>query len=222
MSIEKDQSGGFVGDDSCPKPEAATSPDDQTVKEGGSDTPSEKEINTESSKAAKKALELRTHSRELTQAAADAGDPEERQRLLDEALAKSKEAEKLGKTAKFLKSGGFQGLLAGGGVGTIIGVGLGTLVGTLTGALVGGVGTLVVGGLGSGIGSAVGALHGPWLKSEEALRDGLGKITGALPNWTATSEQKQQLEKIMGQIDKQEAPTMEELAAMTSADGSGG
>jgi hypothetical protein len=123
--------------------------------------------------------------------------------------------ESLGKTAKFLSSGGFQGLLAGGGVGTIIGLGLGTLVGTLTGALVGGVGTLVVGGLGSGIGSAVGALHGPWLKSEEALRDGLGKITGALPDWTATSEQKEQLEKIMGQIEKQESPSVDELEAMT-------
>lgn len=217
MSTENEHAGGSVGSDSTPKPKRATPPDVQTVEERDSDEPNEKEINNESSKAAKKALELRSRSRELTQAAADAGNPEERQRLLDEALAKSKEAESLGKTAKFLRSGGFQGLLAGGGVGTIIGVGLGTLVGTLTGALVGGVGTLVVGGLGSGIGSAVGALHGPWLKSEEALRDGLGKVTGALPNWTATSEQKEQLEKIMGQIDKQEAPTVEELEAMTSA-----
>lgn len=219
MSTGDKSTGGLVGGDGTPKPERATPPDDQTAKERDLDGPSEEEVQTESSKAAKKALELQTRSKELTQAAADAGDPEERQRLLDEALAKSKEADSLGKTAKFLRSGGFQGLLAGGGVGTIIGVGLGALVGTLTGALVGGVGTLVVGGLGSGIGSAVGALHGPWLKSEEALREGLGKMTGALPNWTATSEQKEQLEKIMGQIDKQEAPTVEELEAMTSADG---
>jgi hypothetical protein len=196
----------------------ATSPNDKTTKDTkGNDVPSKEEVDKESSKTAKRALELQNRSKELTQAAADAGDPDERQKLLDEALAKSKEAESLGKTAKFLSSGGFQGLLAGGGVGSIIGVGLGTLVGTLTGALVGGVGTLVVGGLGSGIGSAVGAIHGPWLKSEEALRDGLGKIAGALPNWTATDEQKSQLEKVMQQIEKQEPPTSEELEAMTGS-----
>ena len=208
-----------VGDDDAPNHKKATPPNEHTVDDRANDLPSKEDVNKESSKAAKRALELQARSKELTRAAADAGDPDERQRLLDEALAKSKKAESLGKTAKFLSSGGFQGLLAGGGVGTIIGVGLGTLVGTLTGALVGGVGTLVVGGLGSGIGSAVGALHGPWLKSEEALRDGLGKITGALPNWTATTEQKKQLEKIMGQIEKQESPSVEELEAMTGVSG---
>ncbi|THY70048.1 hypothetical protein D6C86_10378 [Aureobasidium pullulans] len=218
MSTDEKNTRGPAGSNGAQKQKDPTSSNNKPTKDQQGDVPSKEEVNKESSKAAKKALELQKHSKELTQAAADAGDPEERQRLLDEALAKSKEAESLGKTAKFLSSGGFQGLLAGGGVGSIIGVGLGTLVGTLTGALVGGVGTLVVGGLGSGIGSAVGALHGPWLKSEEALRDGLGKITGALPNWTATSEQKEQLEKIMGQIEKQDTPTDEELKAMTGGD----
>jgi hypothetical protein len=204
-----------ITSDNDEKPKGPKPTNDQTTKDPkANEEPSKEEIAKESSKAAQRALELQRHSKELTQAAADAGDPTERQRLLDEALAKSKEAESLGKTAKFLNSGGFQGLLAGGGVGSIIGVGLGTLVGTLTGALVGGVGTLVVGGLGGGIGSAVGAIHGPWIKSEEALRDGLGKIAGALPSFTATGEQKEQLEKIMGQIEKQEAPTSEELEAM--------
>jgi hypothetical protein len=206
-----------AGDSKGPK---SANNNDKTTKDPkpNNGEPSKQDIAKESSKAAQRALELQRHSKELTQAAADAGDPTERQRLLDEALAKSKEAESLGKTAKFLNSGGFQGLLAGGGVGSIIGVGLGTLVGTLTGALVGGVGTLVVGGLGGGIGSAVGAIHGPWIKSEEALRDGLGKIAGALPSFTATGEQKEQLEKIMGQIEKQEAPSSEELEAMMGGD----
>jgi hypothetical protein len=100
----------------------ATSPNDKTTKDTkGNDVPSKEEVDKESSKTAKRALELQNRSKELTQAAADAGDPDERQKLLDEALAKSKEAESLGKTAKFLSSGGFQGLLAGGGVGSIIG-----------------------------------------------------------------------------------------------------
>ncbi|KAG9732853.1 hypothetical protein KCU73_g11207, partial [Aureobasidium melanogenum] len=175
-------------------------------------TPSEAECRQESSKAASKALELEKQAKELTQAAAGAGDPDERQKLLNEALSKSVEAQSFGKVAKYLRSGAFQGLLAGGGVGTGVGAGLGALTGTL----VGGVSSLALGGLLGGIGSAVGALHGPWAKPEEIIGKGVQKLSGMIPGWKATDDQKSQLEKMFGQVNEQERPTEKELEDMTS------
>ncbi|KAH0280441.1 hypothetical protein KCU91_g1018, partial [Aureobasidium melanogenum] len=175
-------------------------------------TPSEAECRQESSKAASKALELEKQAKELTQAAAGAGDPGERQKLLNEALSKSVEAQSFGKVAKYLRSGAFQGLLAGGGVGTGVGAGLGALTGTL----VGGVSSLALGGLLGGIGSAVGALHGPWAKPEEIISKGVQKLSGMIPGWKATDDQKSQLEQMIGQVNEQERPTEKELEDMTS------
>ncbi|KAG9666378.1 hypothetical protein KCU99_g10158, partial [Aureobasidium melanogenum] len=176
-------------------------------------TPSEAECRQESSKAASKALELEKQAKELTEAAAGAGDPDERQKLLNEALSKSVEAQSFGKVAKYLRSGAFQGLLAGGGVGTGVGAGLGALTGTL----VGGVSSLALGGLLGGIGSAVGALHGPWAKPEEIIGKGVQKLSGMIPGWKATDDQKSQLEKMFGQVNEQERPTEKELEDMTSS-----
>lgn len=193
----------------------ATPKNDQNATKQKDDAPSEQECRQEASKAAKKSLELQKQARELTQAAAGAGDPEERQKLLNQALTKSIEAESFGKTAKYLQSGTFQGMLAGGGLGTGVGVGLGTLTGTL----VGGVSSVIFGGLGSGIGSAVGAIHGPWFKPGEALGNGIRKITGDLPGWKATDKQNYQLEKMIGQVNEQDRPSDEDLEAMTVGDG---
>ncbi|KAG8629365.1 hypothetical protein KVT40_003230 [Elsinoe batatas] len=179
---------------------------------------SETERRRETAKAANQALKLQRQARDLTQAAAGAGDPEERQKLLNEALNKSVEAESFGKTAKYMQRGAFQGLMAGGGLGTGIGVGLGTITGTL----VGGVSSVIFGGLGGGIGTAIGAMHGPWFKVGDAMGAGIRKITGDWPGWEATEEQKYQLEKMVGQVNETDRPTIEELEGMTAGDGADG
>merc|ERR1711967_208813 len=133
---------------------------DNTNQKATNNGPSEAERKQEASKAAKTAQSYLKKSKELIQAAAGAGDPEERQKLLNEAIEKQIEAESFGKTAKYLTTGTFQGMAAG----TGIGVGTGAGIGTLTGTLVGGVTSLVTGGLGGAIGTGVGALHGPFVK----------------------------------------------------------
>lgn len=171
--------------------------------------PSEEERRQESVKAAKQAQELQRQSQELTQAAMAAGDPEERQRLLSEALNKSIESESFGKTAKYLQSGTFQGLLAGTSPGVIAGGSLGTLTGTL----VGGVVTLIVGGLGGAIGSAVGYFHGPFFKLGDLAGSAMNKLTGNI-GWKATDEQKQVLEKMINGVNETERPTDDELKSL--------
>ncbi|KAI4853938.1 hypothetical protein E4T44_00534 [Aureobasidium sp. EXF-8845] len=196
-----------------PKVDAGTSSkDEQSASETHGDVLSEEECRQESSKAAQKAIELEKEAKELTQAAAGAADSDERQKLLNEALSKSIEAQSFGKVAKYLGSGAFQGLLAGGGVGTGAGAGLGALTGTL----VGGVSSLALGGLLGGIGSAVGALHGPWFKPEEIISKGVEKLSGMLPGWKATDDQKQQLGKMVNQVNEQKAPSAKDLEAMAS------
>lgn len=172
--------------------------------------PSEEERKKESSKAAQAALSAQRQASELTKAAAGAGDPKERQKLLNEALQKEIEAESFGKTAKYLQSGTFQGLAAGAG----IGVGTGAGLWTLTGTLVGGVTSLATGGLGAAVGSGVGALHGPFIKMGDVAGDAVAKVTGTLPGWEATEEQKKSLEKMIGHVNEQETPQSEELEAM--------
>lgn len=173
--------------------------------------PSEEERKKESSKAAQAALAAQKKATELIQAAAGAGDPKERQKLLNEALQKEIEAESFGKTAKYISSGTFQGLAAG----TGIGVGTGAGLGTLTGTLVGGVSSLVTGGLGAAVGTGVGALHGPFFKLGDVAGNAISKITGTIPGWEATEEQKKTLEKMLGQVNEQDFPNSEELQAMS-------
>lgn len=175
--------------------------------------PSDHERQQESSKAAKSSLAASEKAKELTQAAAGAGDPDERQRLLNEALQKEMEAESFGKTGRWLTSGSFQGLLAGGGMGT----GAGMSLGTLTGVLVGGVTSLATGGLGGAVGAGVGALHGPFVKMGDVAGEGIRKVTGDLPGWEATEEQQGKLEKMVGEIHDQERPSEKDLKSM--ADG---
>ena len=133
----------------------------------GVDDGKEAERKQETSKAANKALQAQKKARELTQAAAGAGDPDERQRLLNEALNKEVEAENFGKTAKYLQSGTFQGLLAGSGLGGGVGVWLGIVTGTLVGGTTG----ILTGGLGGAIGSGVGCVQSIQSELGEVARE---------------------------------------------------
>lgn len=138
---------------------------------------SQEEQQEEASRTAQASLEAQMKAKKLIQAAAGAGDPQERQKLLNQALEKEIEAEKFGKTAKYLQSGAFQGMIAGTGIGTGIGAGLGTL----TGVLVGGLTSIATGTLGGAAGTAAGALHGPWIKMGDLAGAAVQKVTGTIP-----------------------------------------
>jgi hypothetical protein len=176
---------------------------------------SDEDRKKESSKAAQQAQEAGKKAHELTQAAAGAGDPEERQKLLNQALEKEIEAESFGKTAKYLQSGSFQGMAAGTGLGVIPGVSLGTI----TGALVGGLTSTITGGLGAAIGTAVGTAHGPFFKLSDMAGSAIRKVTGDIPGWEATEDQQKALEKMLGQVKETDRPSDDELSAISQGGG---
>lgn len=171
---------------------------------------SEEEVRKESSKAAKQAKAAQDKATELMQAAAAAGDPDERQKLMEEALEQQIQSKSLGKTAKYLRSGTFQGMAVGAG----LGIAPGASLGAITGTLVGGVSSTALGGLGAGLGAATGWMHGPFWDMGKGGGKLIQKITGNLPGWKATEAQKKQLEKMVGQINEQDTPSMEELESM--------
>lgn len=176
----------------------------------GQQGPSDEEVRQHSSEAAQKSLEAQQSAYELRQAAHGAADPDERQKLLEKALDREVEAESFGKTAKYLRSGTFQGLAVGAGMG----VAPGATLGALTGTLVGGVTSLITGGLGGAIGAAAGAIHGPFWNMGEMAGKGVQKITG---NWwgrKATWEQKQVLEQMITDVRNQDMPKKGELESM--------
>jgi hypothetical protein len=173
-------------------------------------TISDEEVRQESSKAANAAIAAQKKAKELRDAAAGAGDPDVRQKLTEEAINKEIEAESFGKTAKYLNSGTFQGLAIGTGLGVAPGAGLGALTGTL----VGGVTSTITGGLGGGIGAAAGRIHGPMWNLGEMAGKGVRKATGDLPGWVASDEQKQALEKMVGQIKEEDMPDESELQTL--------
>ena len=174
------------------------------------------EVRQESSKAANAAIAAQKKAKELKKAAAGAGDPDERQKLMEQAMDAEIEAKSFGKTAKYLRSGAFQGLAAG----TGLGVAPGATLGAISGTLVGGVSSTLLGGLGGGIGAAAGALHGPFWNLGEVAGKGIRKVTGNLPGWAASDEQKKSLEKMIGQANDEEMPDDEELKGL--AEDSGG
>lgn len=174
---------------------------------------SEEEVRKESSKAAKKAKEAQDKATELMQAAAATGDPDERQKLMEQALEQQIQSKSLGKTAKYLRSGTFQGMAVGAG----LGIAPGASLGAITGTLVGGVSSTALGGLGAGLGAATGWMHGPFWDMPDIAKGGgklMQKITGNLPGWKATEAQKKQLEKMVGQINEQDTPSIQELESM--------
>lgn len=175
---------------------------------------SEEDVRKESSKVAKQAREAHDKATELMKAAAAAGDPEERQKLMEQALEQQVQSGSLGKTAKYLRSGTFQGMAVGAG----LGIAPGASLGTITGTLVGGVSSTALGGLGAGLGAATGWLHGPFWDMSKGAGKGIQKITGNIPGWKATESQKKQLEKMIGQINEQDAPGKDELESWGSED----
>jgi hypothetical protein len=176
----------------------------------------DEEVRQESSKAADAALAAQKKATELKKAAAGAGDAEERQKLMEQAIDAQVEAESFGKTAKYLRSGTFQGMA----MGTGLGVAPGATLGALTGTLVGGVSSTILGGLGGGAGAVTGALHGPFVNLGQVAGKGIQKVTGNLPSWAATEDQKKTLEKMVGQVNEQEMPGKEELEKF-KGDGAG-
>lgn len=171
---------------------------------------SDEEVRKQSSEAAQKALDAQQKAYELKQAAHGAADPEERQKLLEEALDREIEAESFGKTAKYLRSGTFQGMA----MGTGMGIAPGASLGAITGTLVGGVTSLITGGLGGAIGAGVGFLHGPFWNMGEVAGKSIQKVTGNLPGWKATKEQKEALEQMIRDVKNQDMPNKGELESM--------
>lgn len=183
---------------------------DKKSEESSQNGYSEEEVRKESSKAAKQATQAQDKATELLQAAAAAGDPDERQKLMEEALEQQIQSKSLGKTAKYLRSGTFQGMAVGAG----LGIAPGASLGAITGTLVGGVSSTALGGLGAGLGAATGWMHGPFWDMGKGGGKIIQKITGNLPGWKATESQKKQLEKMVGQINEQDTPSKEELESL--------
>jgi hypothetical protein len=191
--------------------------EDQNSSKSNEPAVSEEEVRQESGKAANAALAAQKKAKELKDAAAAASDPDERQRLTEEATNAHIEAESFGKTAKYLRSGAFQGMA----MGTGLGVAPGASLGAITGTLVGGISSTLLGGIGAGIGGAAGALHGPWVNMGKVAGKGMKKLTSFLPQWAASEEQKKTLEKMMGQANEEEMPGTEELEQFKSEGGGG-
>ncbi|EDU40711.1 hypothetical protein PtrSN002B_011190 [Pyrenophora tritici-repentis] len=200
-----------------PSNESNKDGDQGTQDDSKSDKPavSDEDVRQEAGKAADASLAAQKKAKELQDAAAAAGDPEERQRLTEEATNAHIEAESFGKTAKYLRSGTFQGMA----MGTGLGVAPGASLGAITGTLVGGVSSTILGGLGAGIGAATGALHGPFLNIGKVAGKGMKKLTSFLPEWAVSEEQKRTLEKMVDQVNKQEMPGAEELEKFKSEGG---
>lgn len=178
-------------------------------------TISDQEIRQESSKAASAAVSAQKKAKDLKDAAAAAGDPDERQKLTEQAVNAEIEGESFGKTAKYLRSGTFQGMA----VGTGLGFAPSATLGALTGTLVGGVTSVITGGLGAGVGAAAGAVHGPMVDMGQLAGKGVRKATGWLPGWVASDEQKQTLEKMVGQIKEEDMPDEKELEKLQEEGG---
>ncbi|KAI4935700.1 uncharacterized protein J4E92_002991 [Alternaria infectoria] len=190
---------------------------DEENKESNKPAVPEEEVRQESGKAANAALAAQKKAKELKDAAAAASDPDERERLTEEATNAHIEAESFGKTAKYLRSGAFQGMA----MGTGLGVAPGATLGAITGTLVGGISSTLLGGIGAGVGGATGALHGPWVNMGKVAGKGMKKLTSFLPQWAASEEQKKTLEKMMGQANEEEMPGTEELEKFKSEGGGG-
>ncbi|KAK4626686.1 hypothetical protein CLAFUW4_05030 [Fulvia fulva] len=190
----------------------------QQPQNGGNNGVDEAQIRQESGRAAEEALKLQHEAWELRQAAHGAADAEERQKLLEQAIDREIAAESFGKTAKYMRSGTFQGMAVGAG----LGVAPAATLGTLTGTLVGGLTSLITGGLGGGIGALTGLIHGPFWNTGELAGKGIQKVTGNWWSREATDEQKQTLEKMMHQANETKMPGKEELQSMRSEFSGGG
>lgn len=111
----------------------------------------------ESAQAAQKA---QSTANDLMSKAKQMTDSTQREKILREAYDKEIEANGHSKMAQRLQSGTWQGLGFGGGIGAATGLGIGAGLGTLLGAIT----AVPATGIGMLVGSATGAIHGPWIK----------------------------------------------------------
>lgn len=98
----------------------ATAGSDAASGQGKENVVDENEVRQESSKAAEQAQKAQKKANDLREAAHGAADADERQKLLEQAIDKEIEAESFGKTAKYLRTGTFQGMAAGTGLGVVV------------------------------------------------------------------------------------------------------
>ncbi|KAK4902622.1 hypothetical protein LTR27_000560 [Elasticomyces elasticus] len=123
------------------------------------DTP-EKEQLMQALAAHESANGLLQRALSLKDTAMKAMNPQERQRMMQEAYDKEVEANGQSKWARRLQSGPWQGGAGGAGIGAGVGAGLGTVIGTVVGG-VAALPTTAVGGL---VGMGVGGITGPFVK----------------------------------------------------------
>ncbi|KAK3626118.1 hypothetical protein LTR56_020025 [Elasticomyces elasticus] len=123
------------------------------------DTP-EKEQLMQALAAHENANGLLQRALSLKDTAMKAMNPQERQRMMQEAYDKEVEANGQSKWARRLQSGPWQGGAGGAGIGAGVGAGLGTVIGTVVGG-VAALPTTAVGGL---VGMGVGGITGPFVK----------------------------------------------------------
>ncbi|TKA83431.1 hypothetical protein B0A55_00329 [Friedmanniomyces simplex] len=131
----------------------------KTLNDKGPDIP-EKEQLMQALAAHQNANGLLQKALSLKDTAMKAMNPQERQRMMQEAYDKEVEANGQSKWARRLQSGPWQGGMGGAGVGGGVGMGLGTVVG----ALVGGVAALPTTAVGGLVGMGVGGITGPFVK----------------------------------------------------------
>ena len=131
----------------------------KTLDERGPDIP-EKDQLLQALAAQQNANGLLQKALSLKDTAMKAMNPQERQRMMQEAYDKEVEANGQSKWAKRLQSGPWQGGMGGAGIGGGVGMGVGTVVG----ALVGGVAALPTTALGGLVGMGVGGITGPFVK----------------------------------------------------------
>lgn len=98
-------------------------------------------------------------------------DPEEKQKILQEAVQHEKKAQALSRDAQRLQSGIWQGGVGGAGIGAGLGAGLGAGVGTVVSAVVGGVAVIPTTAVGALVGIGAGAIHGPWYSLENGAKE---------------------------------------------------
>lgn len=132
---------------------------DAVAKAGGKDQPDTDQL-LKALAAQQNATGLLQKAQNLKEKAMKCLNPEERQKMMQEAYDKEVQANGQSKMARRMQSGAWQGGAGGAGIGGGVGMGLGTVVG----ALVGGVVSLPTTALGGLVGAGVGGIHGPFVK----------------------------------------------------------
>lgn len=134
------------------------------AQDGGASLPKAENMSREemvkSIESLQKAQKAQSTANDLKSKAMAMTDSKQREKIIREAFDKEMEAHGHSKAAQRLQSGPWQGLGIGGGMGAAAGLGTGAALGTVLGVVTAIPTTL----LGAGIGTATGAIRGPWIK----------------------------------------------------------